>query len=387
MSQSKVVKTIKLGLLGLVTVAVLGLGSIQQGGTATAAPEADVQIAFAASEGWISLPNRADPLYIFGFVEVPFNASYDELVTYRGQIPLPSPLIDVMEGQTIEIKMTNVGFPTRPDLDDPHTIHWHGFPNPYPIFDGFPESSIAVPVTGEFTYYYVAPGPGTYMWHCHQEPIEHIQMGMVGPLIVRPAGHPDWAYNDPSTAFDREYFFQLGEIDSRPHDLLPAVQEFEWTEYKPDYWTLNGRSYPDTLAENDASSQPYTSLVRANEGDTVLFRFNSLGYEQQTLTAPGLIFKAIGEDAKPFMATGGEDLTYLTSTLYVAPGKSLDVLFTAPDITPNQTDAYGNYYALKLYNRNLYKNTNDGAPGEGGIMTEIRIYPAGTLAPQAGPNQ
>ena len=387
MKKTRILRPIKLVTLLLVMVAMLGLPSLQSDNNANAQLVADVKIHMAASEGWINLPGRADPLYIFGFVEVPWDATYDELLPYRGQVPLPSPLIVVEEGQTVEIKLTNIGFPMRPDLDDPHTIHWHGFPNPYPIFDGFPESSIAVPVTGEFTYYYIAPAPGTYMWHCHMEPIEHIQMGMVGPLIVRPAGHPNWVYNDASTEFDREFFFQLSEIDSRPHDLLPAVQEFEWTEYKPDYWTINGRAYPDTLAPNDSSSQPYSSLVRANTGDRVLFRFSNLGYEQHALQLPRITFKVIGKDAKLLRGPDGADLSYDANSLYISPGTALDVIFTAPDITPIQSDAYGNYYPLKFYNRNLNKMTNGGVSGDGGMITEVRIYPSGTLLDQTGPNQ
>src|SRR5260370_41808883 len=36
------------------------------------------------------------------------------------------------------------------------------------------------------TYYYLAPDAGTYFWHCHITPPEHLQMGMVGQLYVRP---------------------------------------------------------------------------------------------------------------------------------------------------------------------------------------------------------
>jgi len=31
--------------------------------------------------------------------------------------------------------------------------------------------------------------------------------------------------------------------------------------------------------------------------------------------------------------------------------------------------------------------SNNGAPGAGGMMTEVRVYPPGTLAPQTKPNQ
>jgi hypothetical protein len=49
-----------------------------------------------------------------------------------------------------------------------------------------PDASIAINIGGSFTYYYLAPDAGTYFWHCHISPPEHLQMGMVGQLFVRP---------------------------------------------------------------------------------------------------------------------------------------------------------------------------------------------------------
>ena len=45
---------------------------------------------------------------------------------------------------------------------------------------------MAINIGGSLTYYYLAPDAGTYFWHCHITPPEHLQMGMVGQLYVRP---------------------------------------------------------------------------------------------------------------------------------------------------------------------------------------------------------
>jgi FtsP/CotA-like multicopper oxidase with cupredoxin domain len=45
---------------------------------------------------------------------------------------------------------------------------------------------VAINIGGSFTYYYLAPDAGTYFWHCHITPPEHLQMGMVGQIYVRP---------------------------------------------------------------------------------------------------------------------------------------------------------------------------------------------------------
>jgi len=39
-----------------------------------------------------------------------------------------------------------------------------------------------------------------------------------------------------------------------------------------------------------------------------------------------------------------------------------------------------------LYNRNYHRLRNGSGTGHGGQMTEIRVFPAGTLPPQAAPN-
>jgi FtsP/CotA-like multicopper oxidase with cupredoxin domain len=74
----------------------------------------------------------------------------------------------------------------RPDLFEQHTVHFHGYPNASSFYDGVPDASIAINIGASFTYYYLAPDAGTYFWHCHITPPEHLQMGMVGQLHVRP---------------------------------------------------------------------------------------------------------------------------------------------------------------------------------------------------------
>src|SRR4030067_648612 len=58
----------------------------------------------------------------------------------------PAPLIAVDEGEQFYLTLTNVGMLIRPDLFDPHTVHFHGFPNASAVFDGLPESATALRV-------------------------------------------------------------------------------------------------------------------------------------------------------------------------------------------------------------------------------------------------
>ena len=99
---------------------------------------------------------------------------------------IPAPLIAFDEDDELFLTLTNVGMIMRPDLFEQHTIHFHGYPNASAFYDGVPDASVAINIGGSFTYYYLAPDAGTYFWHCHITPPEHLQMGMVGQLYVRP---------------------------------------------------------------------------------------------------------------------------------------------------------------------------------------------------------
>jgi hypothetical protein len=98
----------------------------------------------------------------------------------------PAPTMAIEEDDEFFLTLTNVGMIMRPDLFEQHTIHFHGYPNASSYFDGVPDASVAINIGGSMTYYYTAPDAGTYFWHCHITPPEHLQMGMVGQLYVRP---------------------------------------------------------------------------------------------------------------------------------------------------------------------------------------------------------
>ena len=99
---------------------------------------------------------------------------------------IPAPLMAIDEDDEFFLTLTNVGMIMRPDLFEQHTVHFHGYPNASTFYDGVPDASVAINIGGSFTYYYLAPDAGTYFWHCHITPPEHLQMGMVGQIYVRP---------------------------------------------------------------------------------------------------------------------------------------------------------------------------------------------------------
>jgi hypothetical protein len=346
------------------------------------------------------------------------------------------------------LQLTNLGLAVRPDLVDSHTVHWHGFRNVTAFYDGEPTTSLSVPVGSNFTYVYRPREPGTYMYHCHVEDVEHVHMGMTSLVFVRPRQdgtlyeyplgsgktYTKFAYNDNdgSTGFDREFALFISEVWAEAHWADSHIQLPDWTDYHVDFGLLNGRVYPDTLAPNspvdpalpstsaidvqrDANGdlvvppapyehlqyQPLSSLVTCNEGERVLLRFAHLGFKDVSMTLAGIRMRVIGRDAtlmRGLNAAGmrgndtadpgyvpGADTSYETETLSFGAGESIDAIFTAPAFSGGSGSSGQGYDTYVLYNRR-YALSDNLADGFGGQRTEVHVYPAGMVGAQAYPN-
>jgi FtsP/CotA-like multicopper oxidase with cupredoxin domain len=392
-----------LGALGTV-VAATGVRVLGGAGRADAATRT---LALAATDGYITLPTReSNPIYIFGFIPVDPTATVTSLMaTYKGHAQHTAPTLDFLQDDDIKITLTNLGLVQRPDLVDSHTIHWHGFDVPSPLNDGVPEVSLAVPIGKQVTYFYRPHRVGTYMYHCHFEDVEHVQMGMTGIVFVRPAqdgsshnGFTKFAYNDGGTGvtgYDRHFAILLNEIEERQHDADRDIQEFIPTDYNPQFFTLNGRCYPQTAKPNDDAttssgistenpnldttdrSQPNSALVQITQNERGLLRLANLGYLQHAMQLPGIRLHVIGQDAS-WLRNGSVDTSYVTDTIYIGPGEARDVLFDAPvynSLLPSGTDgSRGNYNVYFFKNRDWRRLSNHGHAGPGGMMTEVRVY-------------
>jgi FtsP/CotA-like multicopper oxidase with cupredoxin domain len=350
--------------------------------------------------------------YIFGFRDVTGMSAAD-LLAQKGNAQASAPLLHVDQDVDLTIQLTNLGLSQRPDLVDSHTVHFHGFRDAIPLFDGVPEMSISVPISRDFTYFYRPRDAGTYMYHCHFEDVEHVHMGMSGVVFVRPAQNkgvgasipasrlaPDtpglyapnpsgpmgYVYNDGvapgqpgSTAYDREFIIFLTDLWCEAHYDDAHIQPIDWTKYKPDYWLMNGRVYPDTLAPNSDPGttttgdrlqyQPISSLIQANTGERVLIRFVSLAYQQFAMTLDGPTMRVVGKDATLLRGTDGTDNGYDTNVVEIGPGESVDVIFTAPTVAQKTS--------FLLYNRDYMQTSNNDGSSMGGQVTQVDVYPSG----------
>jgi Multicopper oxidase len=340
---------------------------------------------------------------------------------------IPAPLMALDEDDEFFLTLTNVGMIMRPDLFEQHTVHFHGYPNASSFYDGVPDASVAINIGGSFTYYYLAPDAGTYFWHCHITPPEHLQMGMVGQLYVRPrqnrvpaggslytslqlqqndprtacnssadilcsnplpattnaaarASTGNYAYNDGdgSTFYDVEYPLQIHGFDPNFHFVGMTFNPEDFVEMKDKYFLLNGRSYPDTVTPGpietqsaDASkhfAQPLPSIINMKAGQKALLRISDLDVtEYQTLASLGIPMTVIALNAKLLRDQAGNNLYYNTNSITLGGGESLDVILDASDITKYPAGS-----VFYLYTTNLDHLSND-AENFGGLMTEVRI--------------
>lgn len=366
-----------------------------------------------ATDGTIQLPlegklstEKRKEVYIFGFagglfkvdgVKVKGNeyldyedcANWETLMCMKGSATIPSPMIWGEVGDNIYITLINLGMKHRPTLMDFHTVHMHGA-HVATQLDGFPESSFGVPMWMETnpltpppiaTYYFHPENPGTLMYHCHVEASEHVQMGMYGALVIYPSmdslaengitkcknsGHwklngttqhhipktatnRNFAYNNIHSYFDKEYVMLLSDIDSVWHESVRENKPFNAVDFKPNFWLVNGRAFPDTLLPHPltpkAGSDPnltqinYESYVHVKNNEKFLLRMINMGYQVVPWHIHGWHFMVVGKDShlSPFLKLGENNehldhrVTEMGFTCTIGSGETYDLLLTADD--------------------------------------------------------
>lgn len=349
----------------------------------------------SGGDGFVTMADSASPTYIFGFSNLT-GITDPAQIFQQGVLAAnePGPTVFTDEGDELFLTLSNVAMIMRPDLFDGHTVHWHGYANAATFFDGLPDASVAVIPGSSITYYYNANEAGTYMYHCHVEAAEHIQMGMLGNLYVRPkqnktggpgvpvsrlGGNPDpaaplgYGYNDGdgSTAYDVEYPIQMAGFDPDFHEADLTFQPLPFAAMRDRYFLLNGRSYPDTIDPNphftvapngiSHESQPLSALITGTAGQRILLRISSLNTTEFDTLASSIPMRVVGIDARLLRDEAGNNLSYRTNSITIGGGQTVDVIL--------DTTAAGTYF---LYTTNLHHLAND-ATNFGGMMTEIRI--------------
>lgn len=220
------------------------------------------------------------------------------------------------------------------------------------------------PVNGTVTYTFTATKPGTYQYHSGTHSDLQVEMGLFGALIVRPASlttacpaslYADAtsrgaAYDHPGACYDREYLFITSSIDLQVHTSVEAQSKGPGPIVLPvdafassEYWLLNGRVGPDTMAGDFAQNlehQPYGSLARMHPGEKVLVRVVGGGREMHPFHLHGNHTRVLARDGNMLLTGTGSLAGPLLFTVPSMPGTTNDSIWewTGKDLN---WDAYG----------------------------------------------
>ncbi|MCB0087973.1 MAG: hypothetical protein KDE54_08670, partial [Caldilineaceae bacterium] len=222
------------------------------------------------------------------------------------------------------------------------------------------------------SYSFVASEPGTYIYESGTNPMKQVNMGLFGVLIVRPSRGAGYAYNTDNSKFtaDKEFMVLLSEIDPMLNRAVERGRPFNFNNYRPRYFMLNGRGFPDSIAPNNASwlpSQPYGSLVRVNPNDAsnpdpALIRYVNVTGQDMPFHPHGYNGRVIGRDGRP-LVDGSADISFEKYSVNIGPGQTWDVTAewrdaeqyventnAVPVVIPNaQNIAYGEFYSGSPY--------------------------------------
>lgn len=303
----------------------------------------------------------------------------------------PGPILCVNQGDNVTIILQNnlsenvsIAFPGQDD------VLANGQPV-QPQFDGAGNmvsmTDMAAPGGGSMTYSFTANHPGTFVYHSGTNPAVQVRMGLFGSLVVRP---PD-IDNDPTTEHvtnrldsgfnaDEEFIVMFSEIDPYLNQAMERGDPFDMNNYRPRYWLINGRGFPDTIAPNFASwlpSQPYGSLALVKPYDTsgdantnpaynpnyAVDRFVNVMAQVSPMHPHGKMSLIVSRDGRPVEGQGGEDLAWENFSVAVGPTQSWDGLFYWEDVEkyhpvdnpiPVTVPNLQNYVAGPLYSDSPY---------------------------------
>jgi len=281
-----------------------------------------------AQEGYIQMPDMTT-MYMWSYGSPAFQH--------------PGPVLCVNQGDTVSVTLTNsLPYNLRTSLIFPGQDNV--LANGVPAQPDLANNSLAnsIPAGGSITYSFVASRPGTFIYESGTDTKTQVAMGLFGALIVRPNQGANFAYNRADSRFTptEEFLALLSEIDPFQHQAWEIGagpgQNFKANTYRARYWMINGRGFPDSIADNNAPwliDQPYGALARiypydaANHPYPALERFVNVGTEEYPFHPHGQNGLVIGRDGNPLEGPGGEDLSFEKFAVNIGPGQTWDVIF------------------------------------------------------------
>jgi hypothetical protein len=260
-----------------------------------------------------------------------------------GVMQYPGPVLLVNQNDTVVVALTN----QLPVTGQPVSIV---FPGQQGVTSTCGSNCTDGPLTRQITpggsvqYRFVASQPGTYRYHSGSNPSLQVDMGLVGAIVVRPAGFDAGtastrkAYNQAGTEFDREFLFMLTEMDAALHDAVYTQVrnnrpvDVDTSAFYATMWFINGRNAPDTLLADGIPwlpNQPYGAAPIMHPGERVLIREISAGRDLHPFHHHGAHMLPVARDGRVLESApgAGPDLSSADFTIRSIPGQTMDLIF------------------------------------------------------------
>ena len=290
------------------------------------------------STGYINLPD-GNTAYMYGY----------NLVGQGFQHP--GPVLCVTEGDQVTVTLKN-------NLRRDTSIMFPGQENvqadgraAQPVIAADEVTSLTDVATadgGTVTYTFTADHAGTFIYESGTDPDIQVHMGLFGALIVRPAtaaSAPDRlrAYDgtaDSEFLTKNEFMVLLSEIDPYLNQsiengdskaTITQGTKFNLSNFHPRYWLINGRGFPDSIADNGASwlpAQPYGALARVKPSELALTHYLNVGTEDFPFHPHANNGTIVGRDGHPLTDGTGADTSYEGFVINIGPGQTYDVQFS-----------------------------------------------------------
>ncbi|CAN0623057.1 bilirubin oxidase [Burkholderia multivorans] len=213
------------------------------------------------------------------------------------QGPVVGPMIDVREGDTVEIRFVN-------RLPQPSTLHWHGLPVP-PDQDGNPSDPVAPGASRVYRFTLPKGSAGTYWYHPHPHMMtaEQVFRGLAGPFVVRAA-------DDPLAGWPERHLF-VSDLKLARDGAIAPNDLMDWMNGREGQFVLvNGARRPRI----DVASDERWRVWNACSARYLLLAFDD-----------GRAFEHVGTDGGLFEMPRG------VTSLLLAPGERAELLVRAGD--------------------------------------------------------
>ena len=250
--------------------------------------------------------------------------------TYNGTVPGPE--FRVPYGQRVRIVVTN-------SLPEETTVHWHGVDVPNAM-DGVPDvTQDPIEPGGSYTYEFEAvpagrdSAGGTFFYHSHVDEDRQMGLGLSGAFVIEP--RQPQRYDVERTVVIQEWTMSPATGATWP--------SMEMAGMLPNFFTLNGKSYPAT------------ETVKMKVGQKALFRLVGAGAFTHPMHLHGTDFTVLAKDGHPL------DSPFEADVIQVASGERYDIAFT-----PNRPGTWVFHCHIG------HHLTNDGE-GPGGLLMVVEV--------------